>query len=122
MLKTKTTGGKNKNMAIQFDWTEESIQHTLGMRDRFTKAAIRQDFEADPKRNCVKIDAEHNLYATNVFDNRYAVVWQFDAAQSLVKVKFAVAAQFREESPEALREKMAKLVIFETDNRFTLLS
>lgn len=89
------------------------------MRDRFTRAAIRKEFEAHPEEAMVTLDAEEALYATPVADNRYAVIWKA-LSGDLAEVKAVVASQLRGESGPELRTKLEKVVAAESHGQFKL--
>jgi len=89
------------------------------MRDRFTRSAIRKDFEAHPRQDMVTLDTAKGLYATPVANNRYTVIWQV-LANNLALVKAVVASQLRGESGADLKTKLEKVVAVESNGQFTL--
>jgi hypothetical protein len=91
----------------------------MGARDRFTRSAIKKDFEAHPEQNRVTLDAAEHLYATPVADNRYTVIWQVQDDNQAV-VKAVVASQLRGENGADLRAKLEKVVVAESNGQFTL--
>jgi hypothetical protein len=88
----------------------------LNLRDRLTRELIRQDFEAHPEQGRVAIAGD--LYATPVADNRYTVIWR--RFGQLANVEAVVASQFRDENPEALMERLRRVVDAESHGRLKL--
>ena len=110
---------RHEETATKFDWSGEAIQYTLKKRDRYTEELIRRDFEAAPLNNSMILDAERNIYATGVSNNRFAVVWQMFPTQKTAKVKFAVPTQaVPGESAETLTRQLAAILKHETRGRF----
>jgi hypothetical protein len=95
----------------EVDWSPEA-KELLGMRDRFTRLAIMNDFKENPEKDAVALDADQKWYATPVSNNRYTVVWRQDA--KVAHVKAVVASQLKGESAADLKEKLEKVVAFET--------
>lgn len=104
--------------AYKYEWSPEANE-LLGARDRFTRSAIRKDFEAHPEQDKVTLDAANCLYATPVADNRYAVIWE-TRADNLVLVKAVVASQLKGENAADLKAKLEKLVSVESNGKFAL--
>lgn len=102
----------------KYEWSPEANE-LLGARDRFTRSAIRKDFEAHPEQDRVTLDAANSLYATPVADNRYTVIWQTQA-DNLVLVKAVVASQLKGENASDLKAKLEKLVSVESNGKFAL--
>lgn len=92
----------------------------LGARDRFTRSAIRKDFEAHPEQNKVTLDAERLLFATPVADNRYTVIWQA-VDENMARVTAVVASQLRGEKGSDLKIKLEKVVEAESNGQFDTL-
>jgi 2-polyprenyl-6-methoxyphenol hydroxylase-like FAD-dependent oxidoreductase len=97
----------------QFDWDSRDLRRLLRLRDRFTQASVRTEFESDPEQGKVVLDAGKRLYATPVKDNRYTVVWQL-MDDNLAKITAVVASQFRDESPEEFKSKLEEVVNLES--------
>lgn len=89
------------------------------MRDRFTRAAIRNEFEAHPEQDRVTLDSARCLYATPVADNRYTVIWQ-QLADNQALVKAVVASQLRGENGADLKLKLEKVVAVESNGLLKL--
>ena len=96
----------------KYSWSTEA-KELLAMRDRFTRATIRKDFEANPEEEMVLVDAGEGLYATPVADNRYAVIWKL-LSNNLAEVKAVVASQVQGESGPDLKRKLEKVVAAES--------
>jgi hypothetical protein len=95
----------------EVDWSPEA-KELLGMRDRFTREAIMSDFKENPGKDAVPLDPDQKWYATPVANNRYTVVWQ--QVEKVAQVKAVVASQLKGESAADLKEKLEKVVAFET--------
>ena len=102
----------------KYEWSPEANE-LLGARDRFTRSAIKKDFEAHPEQDKVTLDAANGLYATPVSDNRYTVIWQTQA-DNRVLVKAVVASQLKGENAADLKAKLEKLVSVESNGKFAL--
>lgn len=98
----------------KYDW--QPTEALLVQRDRFTRAAIRRDFEDHPDRDMVKVDG--GLLATPVADNRYTVIWRLNG--QLAQVKAVVASQLRGENPSALRQKLQSVLKEQSHGLLTL--
>ena len=106
------------NPDFTYEWSREA-RELLGVRDRFTRSAIRRDFEAHPEQDAVTLDAADRLYATPVADDRYTVIWQA-LAGNLALVKAVVASQLRCENGADLKKKLEKAVAMESNGEVTL--
>ena len=95
----------------EVDWSPEA-KELLGMRDRFTRVEIMNDFKQNPEKDAVALDPDQKWYATPVANNRYTVVWRQEAR--VARVKAVVASQLKGESAADLKEKLEKVVAFET--------
>lgn len=99
------------------EWSPEALE-LLAVRDRFTRSAIRKDFEAHPEQDMVTLDAASGLYATPVADNRYTVIWKTLADRRAV-VKAVVASQLQGETGADLKTKLEKVVAAESHGLVT---
>lgn len=97
-----------------YDW--QATEALLVQRDRFTRAAIRRDFEDHPDRGMVLVDG--GLLATPVADNRYTVIWRLKG--KLAQVQAVVASQLRGEGPVALRQKLQSVLEAQSHGQLTL--
>jgi hypothetical protein len=88
------------------------------MRDRFTRSAIKDEFQADPEKDSVTLDAATHLHATPVADNRYTVIWQ-DLEGNVARVRAVVASQLRGESAPDLKAKLEKVAAVESNGMIT---
>jgi hypothetical protein len=102
----------------KYKWSPQA-KELLGLRDRFTRAAIQKDFESHPEQDMVTLDAVEALYATPVADNRYTVIWKA-MTDNLAEVKAVVASQLRGESGADLKTKLEKVVAVESNGQFKL--
>lgn len=89
------------------DWTAAEV--LLRPFDRFTRADIVDDFPRQVRRGEVYDLGEAGLKATPVADNRYTVVWRAEP-NGRTEVMAVAAAQYRGETPEALRRKLGRAV------------
>jgi hypothetical protein len=97
----------------EFDWDSPDLRRLLRLRDRFTQAAVKEEFETNPEKGRVVLDANTQLFATPVKDNRYTVVWKL-LDNRLAMVTAVVASQFRDESPAEFKSKLEKVVDLES--------
>jgi hypothetical protein len=97
----------------EFDWESRDLRKFLRLRDRFTQAAVRKDFELDPDGRAVLLDQVKQIYATPVQDNRYTVIWQL-LDEKFAKITAVVASQLRDESPAQFKSKLEKVVDMES--------
>jgi hypothetical protein len=95
----------------EVDWSPEA-KELLGMRDRFTRLEIMNDFKQNPEKDAVTLDPDQKWYATPVANCRYTVVWRQD--EKVAHVRAVVASQLKGESAADLKEKLEKVVAFET--------
>ena len=103
----------------KYEWSSKA-KVLLGMRDRFTRSAIQKDFEQHADRNKVTLDADSNLYATPVADDRYAVIWQLSSGDQ-AEVKAVVASQLRGEAGASLKTKLEKVMAAQSNGQFKLI-
>ena len=97
----------DSDFASRVIWTEAGP--TLEIRDRFTRAAIKKEFEAHPEEGMVELDA--GLFATPVADNRYTVTWKRLADKFVVTS--VVAAELRGGAGKKLKEMLDRVAIKE---------
>lgn len=102
---------------MKYDWTDWTpTEPLLVQSDRFTRAAIQRDFEADPDRGALAV--EGGLLATPVANERYTVIWRREGAGA--QVKAVVASQLRNGSPQALRRKLESVLEAQSQGMITL--
>jgi|GraSoiStandDraft_41_1057321.scaffolds.fasta_scaffold1916015_2 hypothetical protein len=93
------------------DWSDDA-KRLLGLRDRFTRDKIMHEFEENPGKDAVLLDPDQKWYATPVANNRYAVIWV--QKETVADVRVVVASQLKGESAADLKDKLEKVVEFET--------
>lgn len=97
------------------DW--QATEPLLVQRDRFTRAAIREEFEAQPDK-ATTMPVEGGLLATPVADDRYTVIWK--RLGGLAQVKAVVASRLYGEDPHTLREKLQRVLQAQSHGLLTL--
>ena len=97
-----------------FDWNPTTS--LLDQRDRFTRAEIQRDFEAQPDLH--RLDVDGGLFATPVSNNRYVVIWR--SLGDRIEVKAVVATQLKGEDPITLRAKLQQVIKTESYGKLTL--
>ena len=102
---------------LQCDWTR--AEPLLRPYDRFMRAEIERDFPYQVGHGGVVVDLDEGLKATPVADNRFTVVWRWNAQQQPEVVAVA-AAQFRDEKPADLRRKLEQVIEAQSHGRVQL--
>lgn len=100
-------------------WSQRAVK-LLGKRDRYTREAIRRDFESDPKQDGFQLDESLHYWITPVADNRYSVVWEMDPDSQTATVQAVVPARFVGTNRASIKEQVGKVVSLETDGAFEL--
>lgn len=107
-------------MPYSLEWAG-TARESMAQRDRFTRYEVKKGIETDdPMQGAVNIDPARNLYASNVSNERYAVVWQLDPAKHKISVKYVVAMQFRTRDPAQLKETLSRVISADSGKRLTL--
>ncbi len=94
---------------IRPEWDDDA-ERLLAKSDRLMGAAIKQEFNRNPKGpTSTEIDAVQHLYTTSVAGNMYTVLWVLEksAEGDVARVKAVVPAQFSETDVQAIKRQVS---------------
>lgn len=104
---------------IRAEW-QSWAEKLLDKRDRYTRNAIRTEFERSPRERATALDAALGWYATPVASNRFTVVWRLNESEGKAEVAAVFPTQFVGESPEQLKRQVMEAVEQESGGKVKL--